>query len=56
MPKIVNKPLNIVATTRLNKRDYQSLKSLACQDNITITSLFRKVILKYLETQQKIPV
>ena len=50
MPKIVNKPLNTVATTRLTKRDYQKLKNLACQDNTTITSLFRKLILNYLET------
>ncbi len=56
MPKVVNKPLNTVATTRLTKRDYQNLKNLAYQDNTTITFLFRKLILNYLESQVKIPV
>lgn len=56
MPKIVNKPLNTVATTRLNRRDYEILKSFAEQDNMTITSLFRKLIMSYLETQLKMPV
>lgn len=56
MPKFVNKPLNTVATTRLNRKEYEILKSFAKQDNITITSLFRNLILNYLESQLKIPV
>lgn len=48
MPKITNNPLNQVIPTRLTTRDYEELLNSAKQQQVTITSLLRKLILEYL--------
>lgn len=44
MPKIIDKPLNHIISTRLSNKDYEQLVNTAKLHKLTITSLIRKLI------------
>ncbi|PHJ58181.1 hypothetical protein VF04_29280 [Nostoc linckia z7] len=48
MPKITDKPLNNIISTRLNNKDYEQLVNTAKLHKLTITSLIRKLVVECL--------
>lgn len=53
MPKITDKPLNHIISTRLNNKDYEQLVNIAELHKLTITSLIRKLIREYVDKLTK---
>ena len=53
MPKITDKPLNHIASTRLNNKDYEQLVNTAKLHKLTITSLIRKLVIEYVDKVTK---
>lgn len=49
MPKITNKPLNHIVSTRLNNKDYEQLINTAKLHKLTTTNLIRKLVVEYLK-------
>lgn len=48
MPKITDKPLNHIVSTRLNNKDYEQLINTAKLHKLTSTSLIRKLVIECL--------
>ena len=56
MPKITDKPLNHIVSTRLNNKDYEQLINTAKLHKLTSTSLIRKLVIEYIDKlNRKIP-
>jgi predicted DNA-binding ribbon-helix-helix protein len=56
MPKITDKPLNHIISTRLSNKDYKQLVNTAKLHKLTITSLIRKLVREYVDKlNRKIP-
>lgn len=56
MPKITDKHLNHIVSTRLNNKDYEQLVDTAKLHKLTSTSLIRKLIVEYIDKlNRKIP-
>jgi uncharacterized iron-regulated protein len=56
MPKITDKPLNHIISTRLSNKDYEQLVNTAKLHKLTITSLIRKLVREYFDKlNRKIP-
>lgn len=56
MPKITDKPLSHIVSTRLNNKDYEQLVNIAKLHKLTNTSLIRKLIVEYIDKlNRKIP-
>ncbi len=53
MPKITDKPLNHIISTRLSNKDYEQLVSTAELHKLTITSLIRKLVREYVDKVTK---
>ena len=53
MPKITDKPLNNIISTRLNNKDYEQLLNTAKLHKLTITSLIRKLVREYIDKVTK---
>lgn len=49
MPKITDKPLNHIISTRLSNKDYEQLVNTAKLHKLTITSLIRKLVVECLK-------
>ena len=53
MPKITDKPLNHIISTRLSNKDYEQLVNIAKLHKLTITSLIRKLVREYIDKVAK---
>jgi uncharacterized iron-regulated protein len=53
MPKITDKPLNYIISTRLSNKDYEQLINAAKLHKLTITSLIRKLVREYIDKVTK---
>ncbi|MEA5605073.1 hypothetical protein [Nostoc sp. UHCC 0252] len=49
MPKITDKALNNIISTRLSNKDYEQLVNTAKLHKLTITSLIRKLVREYVD-------
>ncbi|BDI19602.1 hypothetical protein ANSO36C_54040 [Nostoc cf. commune SO-36] len=49
MPKITDKPLSHIVSTRLNNKDYEQLVNIAKLHKLTNTSLIRKLVIECLK-------
>lgn len=49
MPKITDKPLNHIVSTRLNNKDYEQLVNTAKLHKLTSTNLIRKLVVECLK-------
>ncbi|MEH2374404.1 hypothetical protein [Nostoc sp.] len=53
MPKITDKPLTHIVSTRLNNKDYEQLVNTAKLHKLTNTSLIRKLVVECFEKAAK---